>query len=285
MEITNPSYCIVVEPILRENKGDAANLLLSYPNFDTEAIPDDAHERTILHRGRIIQLHSGRTYLHRACWGNHVYAVRGLMQCGANLLCNGKQGRSAMTCWGLDESKVNLAAWLFSTFADARTAINHVDRWRFSMLHSAALSGLSSMIHLLLRHGADITLKDKKGRTPLQMLSVLVRRPHTRDEAVKMLILEAAERAYAVLMIGEWRPWTHIHFPPKYRAAMCTLVVIAKAQARQQRDTVDNTDGTRCIVSRFPQACLNLLPEELLQQLFVYITLPAVPDVWTNFAR
>ena len=275
MEIMNPSYYAVVEPMLRENLGDAANLLLSYPNFDTEAIPDDTR---------------GRTYLHRACWENHVYAVRGLMQCGANLLCNGEQGRSAMSCGGLEESKVDLAAWLLSAFADARTAINHVDKWGLSVLHLAALSGLSSMIHLLLRHEADITLKDKWGRTPLQMLREVCRKPLTRDGAIKTLILEAAERAHVVLMIGEWRPRTHVHFPLKYRAAMCTLAVIAKARARQQSDTNNNNndddddDGTRCIVSRYPQACLDLLPEELLQHLFVYITLPDVPDVWTSSA-
>jgi hypothetical protein len=91
-------------------------------------------------------------------------------------------------------------------------------------------------------------------------------------------LLEEAERAHAVLHLGEWRPHKQACFPRGYRAAMRTLVVLAKARTPALDDASE-------LHSHYPSACLDLLPEELLQYLFAYVTSAHVPDVWTERER
>jgi hypothetical protein len=60
---------------------------------------------------------------------------------------------------------------------------------------------------------------------------------------------------------------------------MRTLVILAKAY--KSGAIKKNSEGKRVILCRYECACLELLPEEILQYLFAYITTPKVPDVWT----
>jgi hypothetical protein len=56
------------------------------------------------------------------------------------------------------------------------------------------------------------------------------------------------------------------------------MVIIAKAR----EGFVKNKQGKRVrTTSRYPQACLEILPEEVLQWIFVYIAATPVPDCWT----
>ena len=112
-----------------------------------------------------------------------------------------------------------------------------------------------------------------------------------REYPVIKELLLTADRAHAVLTLGEWRPRSHARFPFMYRRAMRTLLMLAKTRRlTAQRGgigiiTVTVTEcgrETRQVAMRYPCACLDRLPEELLQLLFAYITAADVPDVWTK---
>ena len=44
--------------------------------------------------------------------------------------------------------------------------------WAFTPLHEAAQKGRTQLCALLLAHGADPTLKNQEGQTPLDLVSV-----------------------------------------------------------------------------------------------------------------
>jgi ankyrin repeat protein len=252
---TNPSYSKVVEPLLLAHDGDASALIAAYPNFDPKAIAND--------------FAYAFSYMHMACHQHHFHAVRGLVQCGVSLLR--RETFAGMTplhlaCWSLRDEHMNIIAWLLS-HKEARATVNWEDTVGSTPLHEAADNESVGVIWLLLKHGADLTFKNEEGHTP-----VAFARSEGNWKAVE--ILEAAERAQVVLHLGEWRPHKQACFPRGYRAAMRALVVLAKA--RKPNTAI----GPDC--ERYPRACLDLLPEELLQYLFAYITTPHVPDTWTK---
>jgi hypothetical protein len=72
---------------------------------------------------------------------------------------------------------------------------------------------------------------------------------------------------HAVLQIGEWRPRLHQRFPMKYRKTLRTLVVLAKARTY----VIGEYPCKDRIVSHYAVSGLSILPEELLQYLFVYV--------------
>ncbi len=296
--ISNPLYHKVVQPLLDEHNGDASALLRAYPNFN----PDEETADTF-----------GSPYLHNACFYNHFYVIRGLLQCGAGLLSRDYTGCTplAQAC-RVDGRKEVLVEWLLSEHADARATVNWTNDVGRTVLHGAALNGFCAMIHVLLKHGADITQKDFAGNTALHLATtrcgiavarILLRHganptsknnngrtpteqahnlaeetPHHHRyftyRHLMVKLLQTAERAQAILVIGEWRPNRHARFPHAYRAAMRTLVVLAKARTPAPEDVAE-------LHSHYPRACLDLLPEELLQYLFAYISVPHVPDCWT----
>ncbi len=250
---TNPSYEDVVEPLLRAHDGDPSALLAAYPNFDVEAVLEKLFELP---------------YLHEACENNHFHAVRGLVQCGARLqrVSWGALTPLYLACWG-PGGRADLVVWLLS-HKDARDTVNWVTSQGCTPLHEAAYRGSIALIRVLLKHGADLTLQNAEGDTPENAAW----REGMKESA--LFLGEAAERAHAVLQLGEWRPHKQSRFPPGYRAAMRTLVVLAKARKPNVPLALD--------CERYPHSCLSLLPEELLQYLFAYITTPHVPDVWTK---
>ena len=50
--------------------------------------------------------------------------------------------------------------------------VNATDKWAFTPLHEAAQKGRTQLCALLLSHGADPTLKNQEGQTPLDLVSV-----------------------------------------------------------------------------------------------------------------
>ena len=50
--------------------------------------------------------------------------------------------------------------------------VNATDKWAFTPLHEAAQKGRTQLCALLLAHGADPTLKNQEGQTPLDLVSV-----------------------------------------------------------------------------------------------------------------
>ncbi len=156
-DIPDPSYFEVVEPMLRADDGDASALLCAYPNFDPE---------TVLNFVKHVW-----PYLHTACDLNHFHAVRGLLQCGASLRRKGAHGCTALhwACNGDEESRADVVAWLLSRCDDVRrSTVNWSADDGNTALHIAAWWGQTKMVCTLLEHGADITLENKQGKTPLQ---------------------------------------------------------------------------------------------------------------------
>jgi ankyrin repeat protein len=168
------------------------------------------------------------------------------------------------------KEKVTLVTWFLSEHADVRITLNWADVvGGHTALHCAASCNSNAVVRVLLAHGANPTLANKKGHTPARLARRYSRGIGTAE------LLEKAERAHAVHALGEWRPRSHVRFPRGYRVAMRTLVVLAKARTPAPEDASE-------LRSHYPRACLDLLPEELLQYLFAYITAPHVPDVWTT---
>ena len=51
------------------------------------------------------------------------------------------------------------------------TVVNATDKWGFTPIHEAAQKGRTQLCALLLAHGADPTLKNQEGQTPLDLCS------------------------------------------------------------------------------------------------------------------
>lgn len=50
--------------------------------------------------------------------------------------------------------------------------MNATDKWAFTPLHEAAQKGRTQLCALLLAHGADPTMKNQEGQTPLDLATV-----------------------------------------------------------------------------------------------------------------
>lgn len=59
------------------------------------------------------------------------------------------------------------------------TCVNATDKWAFTPLHEAAQKGRTQLCALLLAHGADPTMKNQEGQTPLDLATV--KTDHQRD--------------------------------------------------------------------------------------------------------
>lgn len=53
------------------------------------------------------------------------------------------------------------------------TCVNATDKWAFTPLHEAAQKGRTQLCALLLAHGADPTMKNQEGQTPLDLATVM----------------------------------------------------------------------------------------------------------------
>lgn len=54
------------------------------------------------------------------------------------------------------------------------TCVNATDKWAFTPLHEAAQKGRTQLCALLLAHGADPTMKNQEGQTPLDLATVII---------------------------------------------------------------------------------------------------------------
>lgn len=50
--------------------------------------------------------------------------------------------------------------------------VNATDKWAFTPLHEAAQKGRTQLCALLLAHGADPTLRNQEGQSPLDLVTV-----------------------------------------------------------------------------------------------------------------
>ncbi len=126
--------------------------------------------------------------------------------------------------------------------------------------------------------GWSMNPDDNLTRSPIDAAVVMVRyfitdlyfRPRKRSYKKVLAALEHGINVRRVRNVGGWRPHNAHLFPCKYRSAMRTLLLLAKC-----RHVVNGKQ-----VERFPRACLELLPEELLQWIYGFITGENVEPTW-----
>lgn len=140
-----------------------------------------------------------------------------------------------------------------------------------------------TLVRALLCEGADLTRKHK-GYTALQLVRRLMSYCNSQLGAYESLarildILEATHDArLLVFTLNEWRPQYHAQYPQQYRAAMRTLLMLAKTYVSSS--CVASRQISKELVPRFPQTCLALLPEELLQYIYALITTAPIVNSW-----
>lgn len=80
-------------------------------------------------------------------------------------------------CWGLS-SHTSVFSWssqhvdIAALLIKYNTCVNATDKWAFTPLHEAAQKGRTQLCALLLAHGADPTMKNQEGQTPLDLATV-----------------------------------------------------------------------------------------------------------------
>jgi len=125
------------------------------------------------------QLGTGTTPLMRAARNGDYAAMRLLLAAGADPTLAQPKGTTAlMMAAGLGRG-LGVFAGDVGTEADLRQAVdlllerdvdvNHANDDGLTALHLAAQAGLDSVVALLAQHGAQLDVKDKKGRTPVDM--------------------------------------------------------------------------------------------------------------------
>ena len=161
----------------------------------------------------------------------------------------------------------------------AQETINWKDNNDDTALLHAAERGLSDIVRTLLEYGADPAIIYQSCR-----LGILPRTAaqtcHDWDSANvgTVSILESAERVWAFNALPEWRPRTHQRFPSRYRAGICTLVILSRARNGYVKDKKNKPVET---IASYPQACLEMLPPEILQYMFIFLTATPVAEKWT----
>ena len=194
--------------LLYGNNGDPEELLKLYPDF----VPTITKE-------------NGFPYFHYACIKNHEACVRGLVKCGANLKWKNKQGFTPLfyACWFPSkyrspekiEKQYKLLKWMLCNHG-ARSTINWNDNlFKLSPLHMLLENpDNSKIVLLLLNNGADPTTYDscKRAYAPI----------NPQNERLMMSVAQISQA-------GEWRPWNHSKYPPKYKKTMVTLAILARS--------------------------------------------------------
>ena len=125
------------------------------------------------------QLGAGTTPLMRAARNGDYEAMRILLDAGADPNLTQPKGSNALTMSAGLGRGLGVFAKDYGTEADLREAtkllldrgvdVNHANDDGLTAIHLAAQAGLDSVVSLLAERGATLDVKDKKGRTPVDM--------------------------------------------------------------------------------------------------------------------
>ena len=252
---------VTVQKLLDNGDGDTEQLFEIFPNFDPNGVDEDARYWRVL--------------MHTACRESNTSAMKTLLACGAIVyfFCHGLLRIACYRDCNSSGKKVSKEEHIefVSTLLTLSTSVREHLRFDFGVLFGAVLQKDSALVRLLLHHGAPIQVKEGN----LALLE------HARTvgtcEIVELIEVTLRSRWASAMLLqrGEWRPHSHYRFPKCFRVACQTMAVLAKAHKTREKNA-------RFFESTYPQACLDLLPEELLQFVFAYITTEVVPDVWAR---
>ncbi len=106
------------------------------------------------------------TPLHTAAFFDQPQAVCQLMENGANPFKTDKNGQTPLIKACMQSAPCYRAAQELLKYAVARDTINSTDAQGNTALHGAAAAGHTALVQLLIKHGADPSLTNKKGKTP-----------------------------------------------------------------------------------------------------------------------
>ncbi|MBN3304408.1 TNKS2 protein, partial [Amia calva] len=106
------------------------------------------------------------TPLHLAAGYNNLEVAEYLLQHGAEVNSQDKGGLIPLHN-AASYGHVDVAALLIKYNA----CVNATDKWAFTPLHEAAQKGRTQLCALLLAHGADPTLKNQEGQSPLDLVT------------------------------------------------------------------------------------------------------------------
>jgi hypothetical protein len=287
-----------VSRVLNESSGDHTLLLKSYPDFED-------YWHTLGGELDIFQ-EACTTLDHNVVKG--MVGIVGQALLSADFYDSPYEGpfcalHAICEAWGDTKPRMKLLRWVLDQDAGLATLNTFDCEGRtplFIVTQVAPPSCILALLRLLLQYGANPVLRSKdhlhNELTPRELYQTFssIAGLNITDEGVTLL--QAAEDAWQCALIlfmfvsmptnlshnvclagesvGAWRPRKHIEYPKDLRARIRTVAILAKARttndARSKRHR--RRMGDRSLTSTFAKACLELLPEELLQYVFVFIT-------------
>jgi hypothetical protein len=214
----------------------------------------------------------------------HLRVAQALLELGASMVAKNNKGNTALllACRGDTVHRLALVTWLLKQ-TDVLASIDDVNNFGLSALHHAGAFGIPTVLRMLLCFGPNRGTRSKKQHlTAAELVREYIGKlkdyPRLRLKDYSHLSEERAQLIESACMPPreEWRPRNASEFPLKYHSALRTLVILAKARTIEAKKNV----AVVVLISHYPDAYLDRLPEELLQYLFVYIVGIPFPEEW-----